>query len=144
MQDHPDDVLLKMIRYALVIFPGLDVLSAFPLNAITLGQNLMSLRYKSGEVQHQSKATVMMFRLAAACPPIVGAIFVSDLGSVNQWVGVFGFTLIFLWPGLLGWAAQRRSIEVFGPRLGKRVPHSTTLSSSRPLFAVLIALGVLL
>ena len=129
------------IRYILVIFPGIDVLSAFPLCAITLGQNLMSLRYASGEVQGQGRFTTILFRLLAACPPILGALLVSDIGAVNQWVGVFGFALVFLFPGLLGRAARKLTVEKFGRRKGERTPYSVGVSPM--VYSVLIVLGII-
>ena len=59
--------------YAL-IFPACDVASAYPLAAITLGNNLMSA-WASDKVAMVSRYRHfrLLFRLVAAVPPLAGA-----------------------------------------------------------------------
>ena len=60
-------------RYAL-IFPALDVASAYPLNAITLGNNLMAAWASDLTPKvARFRRVRLFFRLLAAVPPIVGA-----------------------------------------------------------------------
>jgi amino acid permease len=104
-------VSAKMIRFVVLIFPAVDVLSAYPLNAITLGNNLMcavlgdsaaAVLAEGGEggarraptadapwyLRSRWSRTAMrtLFRLLAAFPPIVaGAISASagiDLDAI--------------------------------------------------------------
>lgn len=65
-------------RYAL-IFPALDVASAYPLNAITLGNNLMAAWASDLTPKvARFRRVRLFFRLLAAVPPIVGA-FLANL-----------------------------------------------------------------
>lgn len=68
---------VNVIAYFVVIFPATDVVSAFPLNGITLGNSLMGTWYgpKIREVEGD-RAIVSAFRLLGAVPPILGACFV--------------------------------------------------------------------
>lgn len=93
----------KFISTYVVCFPGLDVSSAFPLCAITLGNNLMSAYYGQSVHEHESnRHTKVMFRLLASLPPIVAASLLSDLGQVANFTGITGFAVAFVFPAILG------------------------------------------
>ncbi len=78
-------VFAKCVKSYVVLFPALDVASAFPLNAITLGNNLHHALYDSSGGGGK-KPALRWFRLLAAAPPLLAAAFVSDLGTITgQW-----------------------------------------------------------
>lgn len=137
-----------LIRIVVLIFPALDVMSAFPLNAVTLGNNLMvsftghgshalvpgeswwnllctsrwrqhfckdKAAYASvgdmeqhGAAPAQDPAEVatrrkyfrikVLFRFLAACPPLVGAAFVHDLGHILDYSGLVAIIIAFVVP----------------------------------------------
>ena len=62
----------NFIGYLVVLFPPIDIISAFPLNAITLGNNLLCA-FVEDERKQQMKRYKIPFRLLAAAPPIIGA-----------------------------------------------------------------------
>lgn len=92
-----------------VLFPALDVGSAYPLNAFTLGNNLMSAFY--GDEMHlheQSRFKLRLFRLFAALPPFFGACIVRDLGNITSFTGLTGFAIAFIVPSLLAYYSAQR------------------------------------
>lgn len=66
------------IIYLIILFPAIDVLSAFPLNAITLGNNIHAAFF-TGTKWIDNRKVQVVFRIIAAVPPIIGALFVSNL-----------------------------------------------------------------
>jgi amino acid permease len=91
---------VQILSSFIIVFPAVDVASAFPLCAITLGNNLQtafSFQKTSrgggggGVVTETSviaeRRRVIFFRLAAAIPPIIGAMFVKDLGTITDYTG---------------------------------------------------------
>ena len=87
-----------------MLLPTFDVASAFPLNAIILGNSLMSWYHGShihtlGAEPYRRQQT--LFRLVAVLPPLAAALFVSSLGVITNFAGVTGFAIAFLFPALL-------------------------------------------
>lgn len=84
----------------IVLFPPLDIISAFPLNAVTLGNNLLTTFVLVNNVQSASclsfarltqdptkraqRRFSIPFRIIAASVPCVGAAIVSLLRSVSR------------------------------------------------------------
>lgn len=98
-----------VIRVFVLLFPAVDVASAFPLNAFTLGNNIMTAYY--GKDIHQHVGTrwkTSLFRLLAAIPPIFGAFFVQDLGTITSWTGLTGFAIVFIFPPLLSYYSKQK------------------------------------
>jgi amino acid permease len=92
----------KAIELFILCFPALDVISAFPLNAITLGNNMMGAFYgtRYHDVQH-NRCIRIRFRLLASIPPIVCGIFERHLGTITDYAGTTGFIMGFSFPALL-------------------------------------------
>ena len=88
-------------RYAL-LFPACDVASAYPLGAITLGNNLMSA-WATGRTPmvERYRHFRLAFRLVAAVPPLAGAFFVSNLDTILSFAGILGFFIAFFVPAAL-------------------------------------------
>lgn len=84
--DEQDGALIGRARWAefisnfVVCFPAFDLLTVFPLVAISLGEILMGAWYGSDvhQVQEDWKRRTL-FRLIASVPQIVGALFVKDI-----------------------------------------------------------------
>lgn len=92
----------KFISLYVLCFPALDVVSAFPLNAITLGNNMMGSFFgrQIHEAEHNRWIRVQ-FRLLASIPPIVFGIFERKLGTITDYAGTTGFVIVFTVPSLL-------------------------------------------
>jgi amino acid permease len=94
----------QVISAFVVLFPSIDVASTFPLLAVTLGNGLMTVTYpdpKDLEKARESVSTVLLYRVVAATPPIVGAFFVSNLGSVTAYTGLTGVFISLVFPAAL-------------------------------------------
>ena len=99
----------RMASFFIVLFPAFDVASAFPLNAITLGNNMMSTFYGSHYARmEKNRFHRCIFRLLAACPPILLAFCESNLGEITDFTGLTGFAVAFIFPALLSIYSERR------------------------------------
>ena len=70
------------ISYVIVLFPPIDVLSAFPLNCITLANNVMAAFVTPQ--QATQRRYILPFRLLASLIPIVGAFIVKGTPAHAQ------------------------------------------------------------
>lgn len=111
----------------IVLYPALNVVATYPLNAITFGDALMAT-YRSrrgarvGGVNPlpPSRSQTSAFRLLAAIPPLAGAALVSDISAITGVTGCFGLAMCAIVPGLLARAAKRAAP---GP-----TPHASCLN----------------
>lgn len=109
-------ILISIIRFFVLLFPAVDVASAFPLNAFTLGNNIMTAYYGKDIHHHESSRWKLnVFRSIAAVPPIFGALFIKDLGKITSFTGLTGFALAFIFPPLLSYVAKKK-LELLGIR----------------------------
>jgi amino acid permease len=112
-----------LIKSFVILFPAIDVASAYPLNAFSLGNSIMSAYYgKRISEYYNSRWTTTIFRASAAVPPILCALFVSDLGKITDYTGMTGFLLAFVFPPLLARYSQLK-LESFG--LNPKSIHSS-------------------
>lgn len=114
--------IAKAIGDFVLIFPPLDVVSVFPLGAIALGNSLLSMRFPQSSLRSRSdtveepgqevdidslvhiaqyKHWKRCTRLIACGPPIIGAIFEHDLGTILQVNGTIGIAIAMTIPALL-------------------------------------------
>ena len=82
---------VRLVAYFVVCFPALDVVSAFPLNGITLGNNLMVMWFGSriAEVENNKRVT-NLFRLAVSIPPILFASKWNNINKITDYTGITG------------------------------------------------------
>eukprot|EP00455_Lapot_gusevi_P012607 TRINITY_DN1601_c0_g1_i3.p1 TRINITY_DN1601_c0_g1~~TRINITY_DN1601_c0_g1_i3.p1 ORF type:complete len:523 (-),score=75.63 TRINITY_DN1601_c0_g1_i3:41-1609(-) len=109
---HPTPWWASAISYVVVLFPAADVISAFPLNGLTLGNNLLT-SFTNPEQQQQRKYKVM-YRLIAAVPPVILACLLKDLRTVLDYAGCTGILLAFVFPSLLQFASIKEAKRLFG------------------------------
>jgi amino acid permease len=97
----------RAISVYIMLFPAVDVVSAFPLNAITLGNNLFGAAYgkRIHEVE-QDRCLRTAFRLLASIPPIIFGIMVRELGTITDYTGTTGFLIGLCFPAMLYMASQ--------------------------------------
>lgn len=107
-----NDRLYKSIGYFVVISPALDVISAYPLNSIALGNNLMDVRCGSAHNTEPTYFTRMLFRMIAAIPPILGALFVRDLGVITDYAGIAGLAVTFCITSAMYLGSSRKQLEI--------------------------------
>jgi hypothetical protein len=123
----------KIVSTYVIIFPALDVASAYPLNAITLGNSLYTSVY-GDEAKNLPKIYRIAFRLLAAVPPIVGASVVSDLGAITDFTGILGMAVGFVFPPLLAYYSEKYFLD---RHLSPATVYSTVWTSRRWVMTVL-------
>ena len=78
----------------MVVFPALDVFSAFPLVALATADNITTLIFGYDKVEEVSRKGIYGIRLLVCLPPLFLAVFVYDLGEILDWSGLMGFVLV--------------------------------------------------
>mmetsp|Transcript_4879 Transcript_4879/g.8675 ORF Transcript_4879/g.8675 Transcript_4879/m.8675 type:complete len:556 (-) Transcript_4879:276-1943(-) len=101
---------LTLCTQLVVLFPGLDTLSVFPLIANTLGSNLHSASPSFKKVMRQrfglkisTRQTILFWKLASSVPPIILSLVLTDLSMTFKFAGIFGIYVAFITPALLFW-----------------------------------------
>ena len=126
--------IVSVISNYIILFPAVDVMSAFPLSAITLGNNIHAFSvpfldthtHSGGETEPDtdtdtdietrgdsagmqpasSRREVIWYRCVGSIPPLLGACVVRDLGVITKYTGITGFAIIFFYPALLSYLSQ--------------------------------------
>ncbi|KAG9393149.1 Amino acid transporter transmembrane [Carpediemonas membranifera] len=95
-----------IISYLVILFPPIDLLSAFPLNGVTLGNNIaeaIPLKWRMPDkfLGKHHKVVRIACRLVAVVPPLIGAVFVRKATVVVQFGGLAAFLIMFFAPALV-------------------------------------------
>ncbi|KAL3923430.1 MAG: hypothetical protein SGILL_001663 [Bacillariaceae sp.] len=101
-----------VVSFYILLFPAVDVVSAFPLSAITLGNNLFGAAY--GKRIHEVEGNRWLrtgFRLLASVPPIIFGICVRELGTITDYTGTSGFLIGLCFPAILYMASRAMAKE---------------------------------
>ena len=125
---------LRVLSYFIILFPSLDVISAFPLQIHIIVHNLYILitgADTSEKPKHRFNQFDWFLRLSLrfiiAILPIMAAFGVANLVYVLKYAGLFGFINV-LFPFLL----QIRSIHVCKKRFAKFSKVHISVSGSHP------------
>jgi hypothetical protein len=113
-----------VIQLLVMLFPIFDMLSVFPLVAVSLGENIVSIIpdhnffcgccptwFLALPDTTQRKITSITFRLLASIPPILLAAAAGSLNEIFKFTGLFSFFLCFVFPTLLHWKSKRDCIK---------------------------------
>ena len=73
----------------------------------------------------------VLFRILASVPPIIGALFVKDLGIITDYAGLFGAVSALPFPAVVFWMSRRMATE----RGIQKATHYDSFGSSEP-FAI--------
>ena len=97
-----NNIAVRVLSYFIIIFPSMDLISAYPLIVTTLSNNIYSAimcRDTSEDtVTWEDRRKKYIFRIFFALSPLIGAMFVSNLVTVINIAGIFSFTTIFFVP----------------------------------------------
>jgi amino acid permease len=110
------DTALRALSYFIIIFPSIDVLSAFPLVIHTTVNNIYSLILCRDTTQDNHIKFVLLrlaMKFAAAVLPLGIAMFVANLAVVLNWAGLIGFFISFYFPVLLQLTSQWHCFNEF-------------------------------
>lgn len=130
--DH--SLAVRILSYYIILFPSLDVISAFPLIVHVIVNNLYIL-ITGNDTSQKPKYRYnkydwflrLALRLIIAILPILAAFGVANLVYVLKYAGLFGF-ICFFFPFLL----QIRSIHVCKKRFAKFSKFHISMSGSHP------------
>ena len=131
LTSHEYSFPLRFFAYYIIIFPSVDVVSAYPLLVHTIVNNLYIIivghdtsktsTYKYKWLDFLLRITLQFF---AALLPILAAFAVANLFYVLKYAGLMGFNICFLFPTIL----QFRSIYVCRRCFST---HSISISGTR-------------
>jgi hypothetical protein len=133
----------RVVQGSVMMFPVLDMISVFPIVAVTLASNLEStLRPHIPQTYVSDRVLTYLARLLAAVPPIILAALVGDLESIFSFTGLFAFFLQLVFPALFyiwSFTADRTAYtNVFSSvRLAKIILVGGLISFAFALFAVI-------
>jgi len=126
-----------IIRYFILVFPAIAMLSNYPLAALSFGNNIHSMMSESMIARLGSK-DMLVAKLIAATPPMILALLVSDLTVVFEVVGGIAYILGFILPGVFYLASLKAAAEH-----GSHLTTPYTFWWSTPLLAkFMIGFGV--
>ena len=120
----------RSIKLFVVAFPAIDVISAFPIYAYTLGNTLLGIFHADNieEAQYNRKIATF-YRAVAAVPPIAAALFIRELGIITDYSGLIGLAIAFCFPPLLYIASEKRLKAIGAPT--HRTRYERMLSSNK-------------
>ncbi len=102
-----------IVQLIVMLFPVFDMLSVFPLVAVTLGNNIYNVLpqgiiYTTLHTSSQGfkasvrpKVGVISARLLAAIPPIIAAAVFGEISKIFAIAGIFSFWPVLIWPPVL-------------------------------------------
>jgi len=102
--------LTKMLSQFVVLYPAINVVASYPLNAITLGDAILATHRQYVSLSPDAATPPghkIAARVLAACPPLIGAALVSDISKITSVTGVFGIAMCAVVPGLVSLSAKR-------------------------------------
>lgn len=107
-----------MIEYIIVISPALDVMSTFPVVALTISGSILTWKY-GGNFDLVDKKIIFGTRFIIGFIPLFISFFVYNLGSILDWVGLISFLVVHIPIPLLHTAlrhmvAGKSSYDVWG------------------------------
>lgn len=157
---------LRALSYYLILFPSLDVMSAYPLTVICIANNVyMALTGRdTSEVSQKRYDWILrlVLRIIVAVLPLLMAFGAANLVFILQYAGQLGFAICFLFPVVLQLRSIHACNKIFGPPQknvsinvektpllkrsmaskrwwnGYMTPYSNVIVS-HPLFVVLVA-----
>ena len=120
-----DNIFLKIFSYLIVLFPIFVVISVYPLNVVTITNNLQAVVLRSNE---PSKTKTFVFvrllvKFIVAVLPIMVALGLSNLVEVLKFTALPGFFLVFS-PAILQLRSQWVCKKMFATR--KPIPAEST------------------
>lgn len=130
-----DSVGAKIVSNYVVLMAAMDGLAVYPLNAIPLGEGLMTTLYGDRtEEMTKNKWVRISFRILASLPQGIGALFVSDLGILAKYAGIFTLLSYTTCPALL--------YLMSGQKMKERNLPTSTYYSENFLSSPVVAYGL--
>jgi len=112
-----------MIQLLVMVFPIFDMLSVFPLVAITLGNNILESTPRVFKEAFAGRRGKIMCRFVAAVPPIILGALLGNLSSIFKFTALFAFFLEFVFPCFLQLASTKECRKWWGAG-SEKTPYS--------------------
>ena len=110
MAHHGSSTALRVMSYYIVLFPSVDVCSAYPLGVFALSNNLFVILTGTDTTQlnrhKHGKLILIALRLITATLPVVAALFIANLVYIVTYAGLLGLCICYLFPILLQLRSQ--------------------------------------
>jgi hypothetical protein len=139
-----------VVQLLVMLFPIFDMVSVFPLVAVSLGDNIVSMIPNHNffgaccpafclkfTEKTQKKITTIVFRLLSSVPPILLAAAAGSLNEIFKFTGLFSFFLCFVFPTLLHWKSKRDCKKEWGSTSWK-TPYSLHFSADVYIWITLL------
>ena len=105
------------MSYYIILFPSLDVSSAFPLINVTIANNIYIMITGVDTTQANKRKYGRLIKIAlrviCAVIPIFAALFVTNLVFIVSYAGLLGLTMCYFFPIALQLKSQLRCYIVF-------------------------------
>lgn len=126
------------MAYYIVLFPSLDVCSAYPLGVFALSNNLLVIFTGSDSTElnkHKyGRLILIVLRLLTAALPIVASLFIANLVYIVTYAGLLGLCICYLFPIILQLRSQYVCHKTFG-EVFSEVTSSSVGGEELPLLA---------
>ena len=119
--------------FFIVLFPVLDVVSAFPLNAVTMANSLLDFLPFSWRKEPKIRIAT---RLVSSIPPLTAAYGMRSLSKIVDFAGILGFIIMFVVPGALYYKSSVACEAWWGQRGAATVYFTRGFSSKGDLFCI--------
>lgn len=108
---------LQILSYYIVLFPSLDVISAYPLVVLTIANNIYLIftgKDADSDKRRYAWAFKLLLKFVSAILPLVSGLFIANLVNVLQFAGLLGFLICYLFPTLFQLGSQYQCLKLFG------------------------------
>jgi len=133
---HASSNMLRAMSYFLLLYPVLDMSSAYPLAVLVMKDNLfMAITGKDsitgimpdGDPRLKKKQQVLrlILTLCVAVLPLTGSFFVANLVDITRYAGLLGFAKCYFYPALLQLKSQYDCNKVFFEAVKQEALNST-------------------
>lgn len=138
-----------LVRYVVVLFAPLDVLSTAPVRAIALVSNIAGAVFRNhegkGELGELSLGKRTCFYLVSLVLPFIIAFFVTSVAQTVSFLGILTIMAQYIFPGIFVYAAVMRCRKVFGLEQARAAGHYSLFYSTVPIYWIyLIICGLIL
>eukprot|EP01124_Arcella_intermedia_P020436 TRINITY_DN27910_c0_g1_i1.p1 TRINITY_DN27910_c0_g1~~TRINITY_DN27910_c0_g1_i1.p1 ORF type:complete len:509 (+),score=33.35 TRINITY_DN27910_c0_g1_i1:36-1529(+) len=139
-----------VVQFIVMLFPIFDMLSVFPLVAVTLGENLCQMfpggnifavirpgKPFSRSVERDIRISHTVCRLFSSVPPIILAFALKGLSDIFDFTGLFAFFLQLIVPCLLQLKSRSICENTWGPSSWKTI-YTNFISANGFVYSALV------
>lgn len=130
----------QLIKLFIMLFPVINMLSVFPLVAISLSENLRSSIPARFAKQHAAEDLKRYCRILACVPPLILTCFNGQIDLIFKVAGFVAFLIQLIIPCLLQWLSIRYCKRIWGEG-SEETPFSFRLLSNQFSVFVVFLIG---